>query len=80
MDTVRPILWDGQTVRRGELGELDRFRVTKSIQAVQPLLAAADEKLTRQRRTEHERRVALALQQPQGLGFLFPGLRPKNQR
>lgn len=38
---------------------------------------AADVRLARQRRTEHERRVAMALQQPQGLGLLFPGLRGK---
>ncbi len=31
-------------------------------------------------RAAHEQQVARALQQPQGLGFLFAGLRPKGQR
>ncbi len=47
---------------------------------VRKALDRGDEIEARKQRTAHELALAFALQQPQGLGFLFPGLRPKGQR
>ena len=38
------------------------------------------DRAARKARAEHELRVARAIAQPQGLGLLFAGLRPKGQR
>jgi hypothetical protein len=43
-------------------------------------MGEADERIRHQQRSDHERRVARAIAQPQGLGLLFAGLRPRGQR
>ncbi len=64
-------------IRRGELGEIERMRVVTGPER----RAFADmTKDARRQRTAKEMARAFAIQQPQGLGLLFPGLRPKGQR
>jgi hypothetical protein len=72
-------------VRRGELGEIERVRIVtgpelRSFAALREAIDANDAKAARVKRTTQEMARAFALQQPQGLGFLFPGLRPRSQR
>lgn len=64
-------------VRRGELGEIERMRIVSGpeLRAFEPMTQDG-----RRQRTAKEMARAFALQQPQGLGLLFPGLRPKGQR
>ena len=74
-----------------EIGEIERFNIVTSprqatdvevraFTEVRVALAQGDKIEARKQRTAHEMALAFAIQQPQGLGLLFPGLRPKGQR
>lgn len=66
-----------------EVGIVDRFRIKTTPPEVQATISAnarLREKQQHAARTREEMRRAFALQQPQGLGLLFPGLRPRNER
>lgn len=67
---ISPVLKPPDDVQR----TLSAYAQARQIQA------GASKREQRAARTAHERATAYALQQPQGLGLLFPGLRPKAQR
>ena len=67
-----------------EVGEMIPRQATaveaRAFAEVRVALAQGDKVKARKQRTAHELALAFAIQQPQGLGLLFPGLRPKGQR
>lgn len=73
MEPVIPPDWRGTT---------DEYRVAIERGEVRAFTAldVADRKMVARLRTERERRIAMAIGQPQGLGLLFAGLRPKGER
>lgn len=58
----------------------DVQRTLSAYAQARQIQAGADKRERAKARTAHERATAYALQQPQGLGMLFAGLRPKGQR